>query len=62
MPLSASVKLQVERGLQTKEAKYHIRTPLVRTWSIPKGAISFEATSIFQNNKVSIILICCGCN
>lgn len=34
--LASSVKLQIERSLSTKSAKYHVRTPLCRTWNIPK--------------------------
>ena len=34
--LASSIKLQIERSLSTKSAKYHFRSPLVRCWSIPK--------------------------
>ena len=52
-----SVKLEIERGLSTRDAKYHMRAPLVRIWSLPRHVIDWEVSSIFCNEKLPSILI-----
>ena len=54
----SSTKLQIEKTLATREARYHFRNPLVRIYSIPSNAIDFEATNIFLNSKVPQLLCC----
>ena len=55
--VASSVKLEIEKALSTREAKYHFRAPLVRIWSIPRHSLDFEATEVFSNSKIPSILI-----
>ena len=54
----SSTKLEIEKTLATRDARYHFRNPLVRVYSIPSHAIDFEATSVFLNSKVPQLLCC----